>query len=299
MRQKMLMAAAVALLAGSAMAGTVRVHYTPFQTGTGGEFRMARVTGNAGVVNMMSDVTGTVTADNVASSGKVLANSGGQFYNAFSKGVTVAQRNASTNNRGVLDFQTFCIERNEHVNDNTVYAFSIDAGAIRGGLGGGNPDVVGHQTAWLYTNFRNGTLGGYNLWGTNITEAQRESSAKALQHVIWYFENELGGSNQNQTVFSIPNLSNLFVSNPNGLNAGEQTQAATWATAAINAVTAGFVNSNVRALNLWVDANGNGRLDQGETLAQSQLTIIPLPTGVAMALAGMGLVAGVRRRRSV
>lgn len=297
MKKFAIMALLVSAAAGSAFAGTVRVHYTPFQTGNGGEFRVARLGGYAGEINKFSDIDGTITADNVASNGKVLANSGGQFYGTFSRGNNVSQRNNSNNNRNIADFQTFCIERSENVGDNTVYNFSIDAGAIRGGLGGGNPDIISNQTAWLYTNFRNGTLAGYNTWGVSITEAMRESSAKALQHVLWYFENELGGANQNQTNFS--GLANLFVSNPNNLNAGEITQAQTWAQAAVNAVANGWTNANVRALNLWIDRNGNNRYDDGiDTLAQSQLTIIPLPTAGGLACAGLFAMGFGFRRRS-
>jgi hypothetical protein len=284
-------AAVFVAVAGSAEAGQVKVHYTPFQTGNGGEFRIVRQSGYAGEMGKMSDVTGTVTANNVASSGKVLQNTSGQFYDLFSKGNNVAQRTASTTNRDATDFQTFCLERNETVNDNTIYSYSVNAGAIRGGIGGGNPDVVGAHTAFLYNKFRSGVLAGYNLWGSSVTETIRESSAKALQHVIWYFEEELGAVN-------LINLSNLFAQNPNGLNASEQAQATAWATAAVSAVNGGYTNTNVRALNLFVDANGNGRYDNNETLVQSQLTLIPLPSAAGLAMAGvMGIT--LRRRRSM
>lgn len=291
---------ALTTAAGSASAGKVMVHYTPFQTGNGGEFRIAHSSGKVdgfGKTGMMSDVTGTVTANNVADNGKILQNTSGDFFNNFSKGANATQRGQSTTNRGAADFQTFCIERSENVSNNTVYSYSIDAGAIRGGNGGGNPDIIGAHTAFLYNKFRSGALAGYNLWGSTVTEAMRESSAKTLQHVIWYFENELGGANTNQTSWTTA-LANIFVSNPNGLDAAQQLQARAWATDAVNAVAAGYTNTNVRALNLYTDNNNNGVFDQGDVLAQSQLTIIPLPGAVGLAMAGMvGMT--IRRRRSM
>lgn len=313
MKSSMIMASVVlAAAAGAAQAGTVTVRYTPFQTGQGGEFRIEQTSGYSGVINRRSDIDGSITADNTATNGKILS-SGGQFYDTFSKvtGNAAQQANAITQRnaaRSIRDFQTFCIERSENVGNNTTYAFSINTGAFNGGNGGGNPDQIGNYTAFLYQSFRNGTLAGYNLWGASVTEAMRESSAKTLQHVLWYFENELGNTNNDTDAnpandFTVANLTNnpagpadyrLFGQNPNGLDAAQQAQATTWATLAINAVANGYTNQNVRALNLWVD-DGDGIYEVGEGLVQSQLTIIPLPTGAALGLAGLSVLA-IRRR---
>lgn len=293
------MIALIAGTTGSALAGQVTVRYTPFQTGSGGEFRIEQV-GNryAGEINKYSDVSGTITANNVEVGGKTLQNTSGDFFTNFSRGANASQINTSNANRAINDFQTFCIERSETVANNTTYTFEIGMKAINGGNGNGpepgTHDTLGDQAAWLYFNFRHGTLSGYNMWGNTVTEAMRESSAKTLQHVLWYFENELGGANSNQDTSLA--LSGLFVSNPNSLTASEQTQATTWAQAALNAVNAGWVNTSVRVLNLFIDNNNNGVYDAGDTLAQTQLTLIPLPTAGGLACIGL-LGIGLRTRR--
>jgi hypothetical protein len=288
-----LVGAVLTAAAGTAHAGTVMVRYTPFQTGIGGEFRIEHQSGNAGVHGTYSDITGTVSGNNLVDTGKVLSDTSGDFYTAFSRGANAAQISASNAARGIADFQTFCIERSEHVSNNTSYHFSIDTHAYGGGMGkggyAGTGDPLGHHAAFLYESFRRGTLAGYNTWGNSVSEAMRESSAKTLQHVLWYFENELGGANTNQATFTVA-LANLWASNPNSLNASQQAQAAAWATAAINAVNGGWINRNVRVLNLWT-YNAQGQME----LAQSQLTLIPLPSGAGLAMAGLGLLA-IRRR---
>jgi len=282
-----------AVLAGTAMAGQVHVYYTPFQSGNGGEFRIVNVSGYAGKVGTYSDIT-------VAHAYNLQGGDGSTVGYA-------AQQ----------DFQTFCIERNEHVSNNTVYNFQMGAGAMRGGQGGGNPDPVSDATAWMYIKFRNGTLNnfgynggglaaaqiageGFSVWSQqpgnadNKQEARRERASRTLQHVMWALEDENVGDN------------------PNNLTAAELAQAQAWINAANAAVAAGFRNNDrVKALNLFNDANGNGVIDwndanrngrydrneTGEEMFQSQLTLVPLPTGVALAGTGMlGLLS--RRRRS-
>ena len=58
-----------------------------------------------------------------------------------------------------------------------------------GGLSGGNPDPISFATAWLYDQFRGGTLAGYAYVGST---AVRDASANALQNAIWFLEGEIG-----------------------------------------------------------------------------------------------------------
>ena len=88
-----------------------------------------------------------------------------------------------TNGAGT-DFITFCLEKNEFLSFGPTYTVaSVTTGAMNGGLGGGNPDPISFATAWLYTQFRAGTLSGY------LGDA---ASANALQNAFWYLENEIG-----------------------------------------------------------------------------------------------------------
>ena len=84
------------------------------------------------------------------------------------------------NGPGALDFYSFCIELNEPIKSGFPYFVKVSEQAEAGGVGGGNPDPLGSETAYLYSNFR---AGAYNLatqddwWG--------------LQLAIWRLEDEI------------------------------------------------------------------------------------------------------------
>lgn len=318
---KAVIVAVLACAAGAVEAGTLTVRYVPFQSGAGGEFRVEKGAGFHGKIDLASDIDGVIlttggtngAGNNNADNGKVLAPSG-NFWQEFSRAdgnatQQAARRAASNANRAVKDFQTFCMEQGENVSNNTTYTFSIDTAAVAGGRGNGplaagNPDPLGDEAAWLYTQFRYNTLSGYNMWGDSLTELQRERSARTLQHALWYFENELGTATTGlnlDTSTAAATMANVFPAsngNPNNLDATEQAQALAWVQAALNAVAGGWTNTNVRILNLFVDNNMNGVYDAGiDTLAQSMLTLIPLPTPITMAGTGLLAIAGVSRRR--
>ena len=84
-------------------------------------------------------------------------------------------------------FQTFCLEATEYVNvPGGPYAAVLNDRAIYGGngpSGGGDPISVG--TAYLYHEFQLGTLSGYDY-----TSPGRNTSAAALQAMIWWLEGE-------------------------------------------------------------------------------------------------------------
>ena len=85
------------------------------------------------------------------------------------------------------NFPTFCIEFNEHFTPGNTYDYAVSSNAIWGGVGpAGDPLSVG--TAWLYSQFRAGTLLGYDYSGN----PGRIASAGALQNTIWWLEGEAG-----------------------------------------------------------------------------------------------------------
>jgi len=161
-------------------------------------------------------------------------------------------------------FETFCVETNENVSYGSSYYADVSTAAINGGSGGGNPDPLSPLTAYLYERFIGGLLSGYT-YGVGDGGIARSASADALQHVIWYIENE---------------------------------EAKTWTDGDLSLrdqfyqdalANAGPGIGNVRVLNLWVDeARGQP--------AQDQLVMLPEPAISAMILAGMTVLLGVRRR---
>ncbi|UCE58154.1 MAG: hypothetical protein JSU63_11980 [Phycisphaerales bacterium] len=164
-------------------------------------------------------------------------------------------------------FTTFCLETIEYMDfSQTFDVLDISDGAVEGGKGGGNPDILDERTAWLYQSFRDGTLGGLTSLGYAHdydygTGSARVASANAIQNVIWGLEDEFGDS-----WTPAAGLETTFLAAATDLADGL---------------------GNVRVLNIaWPDG----------ALAQSQLVIVPVPGAVVLGACGLGLVGVVRRR---
>lgn len=128
----------------------------------------------------------TLTIDRVAGH---YYGDGGEF-NIAGTGYQVYYNSLATayNRYGQIGFESFCVEESEPVNIPAVYDYAINpAGAVGGGVAGGNPDPVSAGTAWLYSQFAAGTLSGYNY----TVGAGRVVSARDLQECIWFLENEI------------------------------------------------------------------------------------------------------------
>lgn len=166
---------------------------------------------------------------------------------------------------GDLDpFITFCLQQTEYIDYTTTFvvggvsSFASSDDAAHGGDESGH-DPLSSQTAWLYTEFRHGTLSGYDYAGPN-----RWQSANDLQNAIWWFESEIANDPDNAFV-----------------------------TAANLAVLNGWSGiGDVRALNLLF-ADGREAQDQ----LALQPTAVPEPT--SLVLLGSGLALGAWRRRSI
>lgn len=107
---------------------------------------------------------------------------GGEFY---------AYTYDSSNNL-TGSFITFCLEKNEYINYDTWYTYTTSTAAIQGGVGGGSPDPLSSETAYLYYHFAKGDLSNYNY----ADASKRVASANSLQYAIWYLEDEIAYPSQ-------------------------------------------------------------------------------------------------------
>ena len=112
-----------------------------------------------------------------------------------------------------LGFETFCIEYNEEFVPGGTYNYTISQAAIHGGIPGGS-DPLSLGTAWLYLNFAEGLLTGYDF--TN--GANRTTNAGQLQDTIWWLEGErpdpgAGNSFRNLVITHFGSAANAMADN--------------------------------------------------------------------------------------
>jgi hypothetical protein len=192
------------------------------------------------------------------------ANAGGAYGGgAFTVAVTAGLGNVVGGNglAGVLGtgYSAFCIEFNEHISLPGNYDANLNTQAVLGG-GGPNPDPISRGTAWLYSQFRSGTLAA-NAPGYANTDAGNNS----LQQAIWWLEQETSAFSGSAPAGSEVSFNNYLVA------------AAVAATGAGTAANARNIDANgewgVMALNLF---NGPpGGLGSND---QDMLAIVPEPT---------------------
>jgi hypothetical protein len=177
---------------------------------------------------------------------------------------------------GLGSFATFCIEEGENIGQppSGPYTYTINTGAVTGDAGanaidpntGLAMDNISIGTAWLYSQFRAGTL-TLDTGSGSYFDANRLANAGEVQNAIWFLEGE-GGQNNGYVALAETALGNLTL-------------------AQVEADANGAYG--VVALNLF--SNGG--------LAQDQLAIVPEPapepTTTGCFLLGLGALACFQR----
>lgn len=194
--------------------------------------------------------------------GNLRRGSGGEFTfllpenNGWSQSPLDYYNSAGLDNGG---FQTFCLESNEHLWQNTTYIAELSLQAKNGGTTIGF-DNISKGTGWLYEQFVGGTLEGY----VYDNPLDRTYSAESLQKAFWFLEDESMGEHNEFVTLAVGNFSN-------GLNEAKSDYTE--------------LDGNVRVMTL---TKMDGSIVQDQLILAPQL--VPVPGALMLGIFGIFLV---------
>jgi hypothetical protein len=199
---------------------------------------------------------------------------------------------ALTTVNGQTAFETFCIEVNESFSPGTSYNAQVSTTVVPGGP----LNYVTLGVAYLYSQFAQGQLSGYNY----TTGSGRELSADELQDAIWYLQGEINTSGNvtvsGAKISSVNNSTYTFSSkDPFLVLAEDVLYGSVCANALTKVESNGDGADSVLALDLSSISNGC------TVYNQDQLVYCPVPEAATLASGVMLLIpltlSSIRRHR--
>jgi hypothetical protein len=157
----------------------------------------------ASAIAFISNSVYALTTLTVNSLGSGLDNVWVIGYDGSSMNVFTGERNVTFQEDDFsMSYATFCIEINEAIDLDT-YEAIVNTKAIAGGIGGGSPDPLDPETAWIYETYLYGNSYGW--------------SAQDVQLAIWVQEDEITSAPEYQNWTNVTDILSSAAQNAQGI----------------------------------------------------------------------------------